>query len=121
MSSVASEGGPAHGLRGTSVRLAVEQLPEHVGQNPAVLIVTDLLRGVDPDGHRETDGGAVAALGRHGQLAAGGEPAGDRLGQPLDRVDLLAGQTRGSRRSRRRRNWSGRIPMPTRFERWIRS
>ena len=36
---------------------ACEQLAEHVRQDAAVFIVTDLLGSVDPDGNRETDGG----------------------------------------------------------------
>ena len=81
---------------------AMEQLAEHVREDAAVFIVPDLLGSVDPDGHRESDAERrTGRSGGHGQLAAAGEPAGDRLGQALDRVHLLPGQARGLRRSRR--------------------
>ena len=69
-----------------------EQLSEHVGQNPAVLIVSDFLRRVDADRRLEPVRRPVVATGHDGHDPAVGEAVGDPLGQPLDRVAFLAGQ-----------------------------
>jgi len=46
----------------------LRELAQHVLQNAAVLVVVELVRGIDAAGHGEGLRGAVIALRRHGEL-----------------------------------------------------
>ena len=61
-----------HGHRAPVVlRSRSEQLPQHVLQNAAMLIVTHFLGGVDAHRHRERDRPSTRRRGGHRQLSAG--------------------------------------------------
>ena len=78
-------------------------------QDAAVAQVLTLARGVEPHERREAD-----VVGVHGHLAR------FAVLDPVDRELLAAGEAERLRLSPAR-NWSGRMPIISRLERWIRS
>jgi len=71
------------------------ELAEDVLQDASVLVVEDLLRGVDADDGREGRGVAGVRFGGHGNRPAIGELAlehGGQLSGLADGVELLAGE-----------------------------
>ncbi len=62
-------------------------------QNPAVLVVEDLLRRVDADGGLELADGAVRFLGANGEITALAEVTCQGSGETLDVEGLLARQS----------------------------
>ncbi len=102
-------------------RSSGEQLSEHVGQNAAVFIVTHFLGGVDADGNRERERRSARGASGHHKLAAGAKttrrsvrsrPAIEYSSSPVSPSSSAVSPGL---------NWSGRMPMPTRFDRWMRS
>src|SRR5205823_8940063 len=76
---------------GRALHLAPRQLPQHVLQDAAVLVVQHFLRRVDA-GDRAERLAAVRPRRPHRQLAAVAEAGRDRGGQALDGVHFFAGQ-----------------------------
>src|SRR5438128_1123442 len=76
-----------------STSLLPQQLPKHVVQNTAVLVVEDLLRRVDADGDLEFADAAVWAFGANGELPALTKVIRKRGGEVVDVVGLLARQS----------------------------
>ena len=91
----------------------VQETAKHIGQHAAVAVVVGFAAGVEA--HPRREGGPVRL---DLDLASGGVGHGGR--EPADGDGLLTGQAEGLGRLARR-NWMGRMPMPMRFERWIRS
>jgi hypothetical protein len=91
-----------------------EPLPEGIGQDPAVTQVVALVRGLDAEPHREVHPRAAVRGGRDPHVTDPG------VVDALDGEDLSAAETERAAESPAR-NCSGRMPMPTRFERWMRS
>src|SRR5215831_19358803 len=63
------------GSCGDLVRLPQQQ-PQHIRQDPAVAVVLDFDRRVDPTPHLKRELAAIAALAAHGQQLAWHEPFG---------------------------------------------
>src|SRR5205823_7018843 len=57
------------------------QLPQHVLENPAVPVVLQLLRRIDPYQRAQLDARPVGASRRDGQLLAAREPLGEQGGE----------------------------------------
>jgi hypothetical protein len=71
------------------------ELAEDVLEDAAVLVVEDLLRGVDADGDGELDGGAGHVFGEDDERFSGGEFAVEHVFEADDVVNLFAGEGEG--------------------------
>ena len=88
-------------------------------QDPAVAVVVDLDRAVEPGDRLERAAPAPSSARADDRqpLARGDEPA--RRGRAIVYVSRPVRPSEAALSPGR--NWSGRTPIPTRLERWIRS
>ena len=93
----------------------LQQLPDDVLQNSAVTVILRLLRRIDAQQRLELHDGAILARGFDLKLLARLEVV-DQLLDSRDFKSLFAGQSERLRVFAGR-ELSGRMPIPTRFER----
>src|SRR5260370_19566817 len=80
------------GLFGGPASLLRQELPEHVLQDSAVLVVKHFLRRINAYRDAEVKNRPVRAPGPNRDLAPLGKPTANGFGQSLKIVDFLAGQ-----------------------------
>ena len=106
---------PSGGLRTRRRAQAGPQLAQHVQEDPAVAVVLLLLGGVDPQQPRKRYRPPAVTVSSRGSGAPSARPSSPVMSKtsspvsPSEAARLAVG------------NCSGRMPMPTRLERWIRS
>ena len=94
-----------------------EQLPQHEGQDPAVPVVVDLDRRVDPEPQGRLRLASVRAADRERDLL----PRAEACLRGPRRSNVSEPSIPSDARSTPSGNCRGSTPMPTRFERWMRS
>ena len=99
-----------------------QQLPQHVLQDSAVLVVQHLLRGIDSDGRPRSERRCRRLCGRSPPSV---RPAANAVSiawaRPSRVEHFTSSEPQDCSTDCPGVNCSGRIPMPTRFDRWIRS
>ncbi len=86
-----------------------------------MLVVEDLLRRIDADRRAELLRRAVGRFAFTVTSRPPLKPLSRSSGEADDVVDLFAGEAERGGAVAGVLNCSGRMPMPTRFERWMRS